>query len=48
MNTQAMNIKDYMQGIGIEARQASRAMAAANTEPRVSGRSLTSLILSVK
>jgi glutamate-5-semialdehyde dehydrogenase len=34
MNTQAMNIKDYMQGIGIEARQASRAMAAANTEQK--------------
>ncbi|PPC94508.1 MAG: glutamate-5-semialdehyde dehydrogenase [Methylotenera sp.] len=29
-----MNIKDYMQGIGIEARQASRAMAAAETEQK--------------
>lgn len=34
MNTNAMNIKDYMQGIGIEARQASRAMAAAETEQK--------------
>jgi glutamate-5-semialdehyde dehydrogenase len=34
MNTIAMNIKDYMQGIGIEARQASRAMAAADTEQK--------------
>jgi glutamate-5-semialdehyde dehydrogenase len=32
MNTNVMNIKDYMQGIGIEARQASRAMAAADTQ----------------
>jgi glutamate-5-semialdehyde dehydrogenase len=34
MNTIAMNIKNYMQGIGIEARQASRAMAAADTEQK--------------
>ena len=34
MNTNAMNIKDYMQSIGIEARQASRAMAAADTEQK--------------
>lgn len=34
MNTNVTNIKDYMQGIGIEARQASRAMAAADTQQK--------------